>query len=285
MDSARFQPLAGLSDVEILSARYRRHRFAPHVHDTWAIGAVLSGVQDNSAAANGGNIVHAGELTALRPNEPHAGRALGENGCGYALIYVTDERVRERAAVLGLGAPDLPRLAIKDRDLVAQLARLVGDGLNILPGEQAPVMDMEVRLSAFLDALIRRHASTAMPKRDIVPVFPGARFRRARDFLHDHRDRAVSLGELADEAALSPYHFCRQFGEVYGLTPHRYHLMLRLNQAKFLIAEGVDLAQAAQMTGFADQSHLGRHFKRCFGFSPGIFAAALNPPIRRALIR
>jgi AraC-like DNA-binding protein len=270
---ARFQPLHGLADVEIFSAQYRRHRFAPHTHETWAIGAVLSGAQDYSASANGGNIVQRGELTVLRPGEPHAGRMLGDGGCRYVMIYVTDERVRMRAAALGLRAPDLPRLAIKDRRLAATVARLVGDGLITLPSQQAPVMAMEVRLSAFLDALIRRHGSAETPRGEGVPLFPGTGLRRARDFLHEHRDRAVSLSELAEAAALSPYHFCRQFGELYGLPPHRYHLMLRLNQAKNLIAQGIGLAEVAQMTGFADQSHLGRHFKQCFGFSPGLFAS------------
>jgi AraC-like DNA-binding protein len=190
------------------------------------------------------------------------------------LIYVTDEMVRKRAAALGLPAPDLPRLAIRDRELVESLARFVADGLSILPNQQAPVMYMEARLSMFLDALIQRHGTAGQPTRELTPFLTGSRLRRARDFLHDHHDRAVSLEELADEAALSPYYFCRRFGETFGLTPHRYHLMLRLNRAKSLIAEGIDLAAAAQMTGFADQSHLGRHFKRCFGFSPGIFAAA-----------
>lgn len=274
IDAARFQPLLGLSDVEIFSAQYRRHRFAPHIHETWAIGAVLSGAQDFSVAANGSNIVHAGELMVLHPGDPHAGRMLGDGGCRYVMIYVTEERMRMRATALGLRNPDLPRLAITDRGLVATVARFVGAGLNTLPDQQAPVMAMEVRLSAFLDALIRRHGSAETPQGDVVPLLPGTRLGRARDFLHDHRDRAVSLGELAEEAALSPYHFCRQFGELYGLSPHRYHLMLRLNHAKSLLAEGIGLAEAAQMTGFSDQSHLGRHFKRCFGFTPGQFAAS-----------
>ncbi len=68
---------------------------------------------------------------------------------------------------------------------------------------------------------------------------------------------------------MSPYHFCRQFGRLYGLTPHRYQQVMRLTKARGMIVGGASLAEAAAATGFADQSHLTRHFSARFGLTPG----------------
>ena len=60
-----------------------------------------------------------------------------------------------------------------------------------------------------------------------------------------------------------------------GLPPHAYQIQLRVARARELVAAGVPLAEVATMTGFADQSHLTRLFKRVVGIPPGQYAALL----------
>ena len=57
----------------------------------------------------------------------------------------------------------------------------------------------------------------------------------------------------------------------YGLTPHAYHLNLRVNEAKARLARGEDLATVAQECGFCDQGHFTRVFARCVGMTPGAY--------------
>ena len=45
--------------------------------------------------------------------------------------------------------------------------------------------------------------------------------------------------------------------------------MRRLERARQMIARGESLAGAALETGFADQAHFTRHFKRAYGITPG----------------
>ena len=49
--------------------------------------------------------------------------------------------------------------------------------------------------------------------------------------------------------------------------------MRRLERAKGLISAGESIAEAAFASGFADQAHLNRHFKKALGMTPGRFAA------------
>jgi AraC-like DNA-binding protein len=52
--------------------------------------------------------------------------------------------------------------------------------------------------------------------------------------------------------------------------------MRRLQRARLMIGAGGTLADIAIATGFADQSHLSRHFKKAFGVTPGRWASLVG---------
>jgi transcriptional regulator GlxA family with amidase domain len=68
------------------------------------------------------------------------------------------------------------------------------------------------------------------------------------------------------------------FHREVGLPPHAYQIQVRVARARALIATGVPLAEVASMTGFADQSHLTRLFKRIVGVPPGQYAGRGTRP-------
>jgi AraC-like DNA-binding protein len=59
------------------------------------------------------------------------------------------------------------------------------------------------------------------------------------------------------------------FRTFYGTSPYRYLTMRRLDAARHMLLTGASLAHAAASAGFADQSHMTRHFSRTFGLTPG----------------
>ena len=93
--------------------------------------------------------------------------------------------------------------------------------------------------------------------------------RRVIDYLDNHFDEDLSIDTLAGIACLSPYHFIRTFSNQSGLTPHAWLMQLRARKAKELLGRGLPIADVAAQTGFSDQSHLNRSFKRLLGFTPG----------------
>lgn len=66
----------------------------------------------------------------------------------------------------------------------------------------------------------------------------------------------------------------RGFARAFGLTPQAYLVQRRLDLARWLTAAGASLADAAAASGFADQSHMTRHFTQRFGLSPCAIAGA-----------
>ncbi|MGH9335698.1 MAG: helix-turn-helix domain-containing protein, partial [Vicinamibacteria bacterium] len=89
--------------------------------------------------------------------------------------------------------------------------------------------------------------------------------------LEAHFAESVSLALLSGVAGLSSFHLNRAFRLAYGLPPHAFQTQLRVARARKLLREGLPPAAAAAETGFTDQSHLHRHFKRVVGVTPAVF--------------
>ncbi|HWE74585.1 MAG TPA: helix-turn-helix domain-containing protein [Stellaceae bacterium] len=139
--------------------------------------------------------------------------------------------------------------------------------------------------SRVLSADLGRAAIYTRPRLDVVsslpagelPVpqrggLPGGAMRRVRDYIELHLGETIDLPTLAEQAGSSVFHFARQFKQTTGLTPHLYLLTRRIGQARELLATTeLSIAEIAVMTGFADQSHFARSFRRLAGTSPREF--------------
>jgi AraC-like DNA-binding protein len=79
------------------------------------------------------------------------------------------------------------------------------------------------------------------------------------------------VSQVAARAGMSREGFSRKFARDHGMAPHAFWLMERLNFARTLLRAGEGIAEVAVKSGFADQSHLGRWFRRAFGVTPGRF--------------
>jgi AraC family transcriptional regulator len=122
-------------------------------------------------------------------------------------------------------------------------------------------------------SLIRYVSAPRQRARDRDGKLPQSKLRSIVDYIEDHLDVGLTLGDLATVARLSPYHFARQFRAATGLPPYQFVLARRVDRAKQLLQGGDDssLAEVAARAGFSDQSQFSRHFKRMVGVTPGQF--------------
>jgi AraC family transcriptional regulator len=92
---------------------------------------------------------------------------------------------------------------------------------------------------------------------------------RAVEYIQDQLDADLTVSGIAQAVGMSPYHFTRLFKEFTGQTPYQYVVDARVKKAKELLTTGkFTISEVAYHVGFADQSHLTRHFKRAFGLPP-----------------
>lgn len=92
--------------------------------------------------------------------------------------------------------------------------------------------------------------------------------------LEENYTSAVSITEMARLAGLSSTHFNRQFTFLFGMSPTRFIHSLRVEKARqLLIHTDRAVGEIALETGYHDQSHFTRHFRRLSGMTPGHFRA------------
>ncbi len=82
-----------------------------------------------------------------------------------------------------------------------------------------------------------------------------------------------TVSQAAETAGMTREGFSRRFRKLHGVPPHTFWLLEKLNDARRLLRTGESIASVAAETGFADQSHLGRCFRRAFGVTPGRYRA------------
>jgi len=91
----------------------------------------------------------------------------------------------------------------------------------------------------------------------------------AKDYMDANVDKRVSIEEVASVAILSSHHFKRMFKELFGITPHQYHVQKRLaHSEKLLQQEGIRVEDVCKESGFENTSSFIRLFKEHYGFTP-----------------
>lgn len=257
-----------LGDLECLYAEYLTFAFAPHFHEGFAIGVIESGadVFDYRGAER---IAAAGDIMLINPLEVHTGHAMDENGWTFRIMYVDPELLRNvRQEITGKNSdiPFFSKTVVRDEATARRILRLH----RALENSSSHLERESLFLLAIMQ-LITRHADskTGIQKtgREHSAV------ARARDYFHANACKNITLEELANIAFLSPFHLLRVFREETGITPHAYQTQIRIERAKRFLRDDFSITQTALATGFFDQAHFSKQFKRYVGISPGKFIA------------
>ena len=262
-EEAKFWCDRSFSNLELLRATYIEHTFARHTHEGYAIGVIEAGIegfryQGEKHAAPPSSIV------IVHPGEVHTGYAVTRSGWTYRMFYPEAHLLQKAASEIADCLQPLPYFPaiIQDKQLATRLRYL-----HLRLEESACKLEKESLFLRTFSQLIGRYAQTPPP---VKPVNSEAyAVKLVREYLAANYAENTSLGKLSNLVNLKPLRLLRVFRKAFGLPPHAYLLQVRLIQAKKLLAVGMPIAEVATETGFSDQSHLHRHFKRTVGITPG----------------
>lgn len=267
-DSARYWRSPLLPGADMLTAEYCEQSFAPHWHDAYTVPVIEAGAEayDYRGAHH---VAEAGSVPVINPGEIHTGSRGIEAGWRYRVLYVPIDYIQQLADEIAAQRQPLPWFRdapIQDLDVAARIARahrLLEAGGDALAAETA-VVDA-------LSTLVVRHARSQSGAAATAADHPRVALMKAR--LAADLTEPLTLSEVAREAGLSPFHAARLFTRATGLPPHAWRNQVRLHRALAPLRAGVPVTDVAAASGFADQSHFTRHFKRMFGVPPGRWQA------------
>jgi AraC family transcriptional regulator len=95
--------------------------------------------------------------------------------------------------------------------------------------------------------------------------------KRVLDYIEEHMDAQLSLDTLSKVAAVSSSHLRTWFKAATGSSVHRFVLRQRTERAREMLLEtALSISEVAEMTGFANQSHLTQWMRRETGSTPRV---------------
>lgn len=258
--SERAHALTGALTVR--SARAIEERFfREHFRREWIVAV---------APAEGDDL---GMLLAIDGNQ----RIVGANRVARRSLLLDDDRLLAGVSVRTIFERDLD--LVRRKDWTDIYTRLLVAGSH--DSRSAVVTSPDPRMGALSNPTnphTRPRLDSIQTLLNLAPApktYGGlsvSAMRRVREYMDVHLGESVDLSTLAGVAGLSVHHFAREFKSSFGVTPHRYLTQQRVERAQEMLAQtDLSLSEIAYATGFSDQSHLARHFRRILGTTPREF--------------
>ncbi|AGS70382.1 helix-turn-helix transcriptional regulator [Streptomyces collinus] len=243
--------------VEVFHAHFTEYAYPMHVHDAWTLLIVDDGAVRYELDRHEHGTPH-DTVTLLPPHVPHNGSPATPHGFRKRVLYLDASHLGDELIGPAVDGPDLrdPVLRLRVGQLHGALSR-AGDEL-----------EAESRLALVGERLrdhLRRRSAGADRTHRPDPVLA----RSLRELLDEHLADGLALADAGRVLHAHPAHLVRAFSTAYGLPPHQYLTSRRVGRARRLLLDGRSPGEVAAATGFCDQAHLTRHFKKLVGVTPG----------------
>lgn len=118
----------------------------------------------------------------------------------------------------------------------------------------------EVRTLHFPDRIVRIHYKELQQEQEQI-------YRMVR-YMEENYMEKVTLNTLSESFFWSKEYISKRFKEVTGCSVAEYLTYIRIDRCKELLKENVKLSVIIGETGFSDESHLVKMFKKYVGMGP-----------------
>jgi AraC-like DNA-binding protein len=269
-ENVEFQRIVELDGLEVVKAAYFRHHFPKHSHDVFAFGIVEHGAQATEYRG-ATHIAVAGDICLVNPGEVHTGYAPDDQGWSYRCCY-PDPGLLSDIARQGdwkeTAPPHFPSPVIRDPMVYRHFYRF----FQAIEDHEDSLC-LQERLIAAISSALSRHGACNASSKD----FQGGagHVRRACNYMEERWSEQPLLNDIATAAGLDSYSLIRVFRRHMGMTPHAYLMQTRIARGKTLLTMGRFPAQVALDSGFFDQSHFTKQFKRFTGTTPSAYRDAV----------
>lgn len=228
--------------------------FPVHFHATYTIGIVEKGERIFNYR-NESTIVQKNDLFLIQPFEPHSCQSPDKKAHSYKIISF--ESLSE------IINPYFRKLLIKNEELTEKIKMF---------HTLAEFNNTSSEITSLWDAIKLQLTEIAEPENSTIETKTNkAGIKKAKEFIKINCVEQISLNQAAEVANMSEFHFNRLFHQMIGMSPYAYLLFCRVKKSQELLIQGGSVTGTAYETGFFDQSHFIRLFRKHTGVTPGSF--------------
>ncbi|MCK2148047.1 MULTISPECIES: AraC family transcriptional regulator [Pseudomonadota] len=244
--------------------------YAPHSHTQWSIGAITTG-QSTFLYRGDQFKVSAGDLVIVNPNWVHACNPIDNQPWGYLMLYIDTDwltNLRHEAALLDTPVwQDISTATLHDHEWYVGYCRMA----ECLLGADRDLLEKQTAVVEYLTALMHELSGQVAEPQQEAPD----NLQAVADYLKAHASVEVSLDTLCEQSGYSPGHLIRSFKHHFGFTPHAYLINYRIQYGQQELKRGRPIAETAVNSGFADQPHFQRTFKKLLAATPKQYQRSL----------
>ncbi|MCF6409992.1 AraC family ligand binding domain-containing protein [Pseudalkalibacillus salsuginis] len=251
------------SDLNIEAYRFKgiMQKFPAHFHEYYVIGFIEEG-QRHLVCKGEEYIINPGDLLLFNPYDTHSCEQIDGKTLDYRCINVKPG-VMKKAVLEINGNENLPcfkQSVLYHSEIVSNLREL-----HLKISQDESEFKKEELFLYLLEELIQTHSDLTI----LPPVSETSyEIKTVCDYLEENYTKTITLNDLSVLTGWSKYHLLRSFTKQKGISPYSYLETIRVNHAKKLLEKGIKPIEVTFLTGFSDQSHLTKFFKRLVGLTP-----------------
>lgn len=262
-EKINFHHLNDFYNIDVIQGINVGRPFPKHSHSGICLGVINRGTRIYSIDKRE-LYVDKGKAFVLNEGEVHSFKALNKGTHDYMCICFD-----KRCLINILG--DIKHKILKgllfssiidDSHLYMLINKFCSNLLN-----ESIDLESEVLFLRIIEQLNINHSSSICSSKRIFNEHRTVKL--LREYIQDNYKDNISINQLSEISGLSPYYLIRLFSNEYGFAPHCYQNNIRIKKVKELLIDGeMRMSDIALEVGFADQSHMIKHFKNSVGITP-----------------
>lgn len=239
-------------DAEIFEGALTLHKYPWHFHDSYTVIIVDSGAM-KYVFRDGTVTVSDGQAFVVNPFVAHCNGALNNESCNYKVMFLP----------VALFNP------IEEKRSIVNFDKMVNTGVCPALGGLFETLK-EVTGEEEYIAIINEIAALLLANLSYQKFSPAAtgRVEPALQHIRQRLDEKLTIAQLADVCKLSHFHFQRIFKKSMGLTVNAYIQQCRMELGRELLRKGLSPVFTSLESGFFDQSHFHKQFKKMYALTP-----------------
>ncbi|AOY75302.1 AraC family transcriptional regulator [Clostridium formicaceticum] len=239
--------------VEIKTCANDVHAYKDHIHQELSIGYIEKGA--TVLHVNGKNYdIRAGDAVIIYPYVSHKCQPLNINEWQFTMIYVENEFCKEifddldRKHSIGI-----KKLGKHEFDQIKHFADVLKSDVSRF--------DKEIEL---INTLLQLFTTCDVA----IKLKSNGKINIIKNYIEEHFLQSLNLKDIEDRFSINKFALIKGFKDKFNTTPNAYQLQLKIDYGKYLLKSSSNIVDIALRSGFYDQAHFTKEFKKAYGITP-----------------